>query len=459
MIKLLAETPGDREMIEKFQRAYDNLRKIVDRLQEENKKLRKEFDEYKKRHPSTVGVKNSQPYSIRKETTQSDGIAPERMPGAQKGHKGHFKKMPVITDHVRVKASDFTCPHCSSPLVRKGIRARVVEDIPIARPMILEYSIERMYCKKCRRIFESGIPDALPGARLSLRTMLITAYLKVAMRMSLENVSTTMNEIFSIHISEGEVQNILYQLSEVLGPEYDDLVDTIRDAPSRHMDTTTWRENGKNHALWVFVTKAEAIFLVAKSNNHEVALDLLGKHNGTDIHDRHSSFETLAKKTNNSQQYCWSHIICDAKELESFYGEEGRIIKESLQKIHDEAKAFHGLGTLEDINRLSGKLRFLLARDYTHPRSRKFVDNLLKRDKEWLFRFVIDPNVESTNNRAERALRPAVIMGKISGGSRSGSGSKAYARLHSVFYTQKLRKKSVIRDIPDIINRKESHPG
>ena len=31
MIKLLAETPKDQEMLDKFQRAYENLKKIVDK--------------------------------------------------------------------------------------------------------------------------------------------------------------------------------------------------------------------------------------------------------------------------------------------------------------------------------------------------------------------------------------------------------------------------------------------
>ncbi|MHB1439889.1 MAG: hypothetical protein ACYCSO_04300 [Cuniculiplasma sp.] len=38
MNELLAETPRDQDMIDKFQRTYHNLKKIVDRLQEENKK-------------------------------------------------------------------------------------------------------------------------------------------------------------------------------------------------------------------------------------------------------------------------------------------------------------------------------------------------------------------------------------------------------------------------------------
>ena len=96
---------------------------------------------------------------------------------------------------------------------------------------------------------------------------------------------------------------------------------------------------------------------------------------------------------------------------------------------------------------------------YEHIRTRKFVDNLLRRKKEWLFRFVIDPEVEPTNNRAERALRPAVIYRKVSGGTRSSRGSEAYDRLFSIFYTQKLRKRSFIRDVPQLITRKEIHPG
>jgi predicted RNase H-like nuclease (RuvC/YqgF family) len=79
MIQLLAETPGDQEMIEKFQRAYENLRKIVDRLQDENRNLKKELDEYKKRHPSNVGVKNSKPYAIMEEVATHDAVPPKKI--------------------------------------------------------------------------------------------------------------------------------------------------------------------------------------------------------------------------------------------------------------------------------------------------------------------------------------------------------------------------------------------
>jgi hypothetical protein len=58
---------------------------------------------------------------------------------------------------------------------------------------------------------------------------------------------------------------------------------------------------------------------------------------------------------------------------------------------------------MQDVEELYQKLVFLMDSDYEHKRSRRFVGNLLKRKKEWLFNFVMDPDVELTNNRAERS--------------------------------------------------------
>ncbi|MEM0130093.1 MAG: transposase [Thermoplasmatales archaeon] len=194
-------------------------------------------------------------------------------------------------------------------------------------------------------------------------------------------------------------------------PKDQDTIDYLVDQNKklREENERLKRENGFNTDMWVFVTKAEAIFHTAKSNNHEVVLAILGKHNGMDTHNRYSAFETLAYRTHNEQQYCWAHIISDAKKLEEFYGEEGRRIKESLQKVYEKAKSLNDCGTRKDINRLYERLTLLLDTGYEHLKTGKLVDNLLKRKKEWLLRFVIDPEVEPTNNRAERALRPSVI--------------------------------------------------
>jgi hypothetical protein len=61
-----------------------------------------------------------------------------------------------------------------------------------------------------------------------------------------------------------------------------------------------------------------------------------------------------------------------------------------------------------------------------------------------LFTFVEHPEVPSQNNAAERAVRPRVIARKISGGSRSPTGSKTMAVLASLFETWRLRGENAL---------------
>ena len=56
-----------------------------------------------------------------------------------------------------------------------------------------------------------------------------------------------------------------------------------------------------------------------------------------------------------------------------------------------------------------------------------------------LFVFVQCPEVPSENNAAERAIRPAVVARKISGGTRSPKGSTTASILRSVFETWGLQ--------------------
>jgi len=59
----------------------------------------------------------------------------------------------------------------------------------------------------------------------------------------------------------------------------------------------------------------------------------------------------------------------------------------------------------------------------------------LRKYRDKLTTFLHKPELDGTNNAAERALRPAVVMRKITGGSRSESGAKAWSILASVMRT------------------------
>jgi hypothetical protein len=241
-------------------------------------------------------------------------------------------------------------------------------------------------------------------------------------------------------------------VAKAFGEYYEQLIKTIREAPTRYMDETSWRIDGQNVWLWAFVTKGEALYVVANSRGHEVPLGVLGENpKGVDIHDRHSAYNTLARKTGDRpRQVCWAHLICDARELAQFYGDDGEVILRILKKIYKRAIEFDHKGTAADVDRLFHIMRSDLDRRYRSKNCQRFVRNLLE-EKDRLFVFVINPHVEATNNAAERALRHSVIARKISGGSRSEKGARTYQTLMSVFQSLKLRGENLLDHGPAIL--------
>ena len=59
--------------------------------------------------------------------------------------------------------------------------------------------------------------------------------------------------------------------------------------------------------------------------------------------------------------------------------------------------------------------------------------------------------MDDTNNAAEPALRPAVMMPKITGGSRSESGARAWAVLASVMRTAEQQGPDVMDTIKTLL--------
>lgn len=83
----------------------------------------------------------------------------------------------------------------------------------------------------------------------------------------------------------------------------------------------------------------------------------------------------------------------------------------------------------------------------------KGLGKRLRKYREELFRFLVDPAVPADNNHAEREIRPAVIIRKNSLCNRSEEGSEAQAVLMSVYRTLKLRSVDPIRTIASALRQ------
>ncbi|MFN9605655.1 MAG: transposase [Planctomycetota bacterium] len=71
-----------------------------------------------------------------------------------------------------------------------------------------------------------------------------------------------------------------------------------------------------------------------------------------------------------------------------------------------------------------------------------------------LWRFISNRGLETTNNRAERALRKAVIYRKLSFGTQSEGGSRFIERIFSIAGTCRMQNRSVYQYLIQAVEAK-----
>src|SRR3989338_2611995 len=401
-----------RDNIKELEEENTKLREEKEKINQEKEKLEKEFEEFKAKHTQTVA-------ELRKALKIKANKTHESKPvGAKLGHQAYTRHIPARIDCIKEHKLS-RCPECNTKLgATQEIRSRYVTDVKlVSRVKNTQHNIHRKYCPTCKKIVEPDVPNVLPHARFGLNLMLLVMYLRLGLRLPGNKVREFLQTMYNLSISEGEIVHVLKQLVIAFGPYYSTL-EKMR------------KRNNSRVPLSVFGTKQKGMTLVI---------------------DRHSALRALAEKACFLLQLCWSHILTDSKDLAKNFGDEGKYVHQKLKWIFEMSSSFQGKGMPEQVDALKAEIFTLTLRHYKHITIRRFVDNLWKRDIECLFRFVIDPEIDSTNNISERELRHLVIIRKISNGSRSPRGAHATAMLLSVIQTLRMNKQNTLMGMQEIL--------
>jgi len=421
------------------------------KLEEEIKLLREELKQTKealqkalKRIEELEGiVKEKTKPSFVKEDVKEE----PKKTGQKEGHVGYSRHIPERIDEIKEHKLN-ACSICGEQVSdTQESRERIVEDIEEPKIKNTKHIIHRYYCKNCKKIVEPKFYDALPNARFGLRLMLLVLILKLDCRIPSNKVTSILSSVFGIKISDGEVYNILRQLSEALGDYYFELKKRIKEALVKNIDETSWRINGKNNWLWLFINNEIALYIVDRKRSSKVPIKILGNQEGkTAITDRHSAYNELVKISGCKQQICWAHLLRNSKDLAEHY-REAKYIHKRMKYIYGKAK--NG-GRKE---KLLHWINLIASRTYRSTEVFKFVKSICRNHRENLFRFIDNPEISSTNNLAERGLRHAVVIRKISNGSRSEDGAEITSRLLSVMQSMKLQKVNPFTGMMDLLQK------
>jgi len=391
----------------------------------------------------------------------SSGVLPRRLRrkkrGARNGHQPHLRALlpqEFVKKHIHLKPDACTCGSTNlKDTDQQPLRHQVV-DIPPIKPEVIEYVQHISQCEDCRAFIYRPLPDDVKRKHFGPGVLAAVAVLTGMLNTSKRKALAMMNEVFSVPMSLGGLSNCEAQLTEALEQPHKEMAEHIQTQQTAGADETGWsRGNRLKGWLWTLCCTGAAVFMIQAGRGQAAAKKLLGAFAGTLHCDRWSGYNCFV----GLRQLCWAHLKRDFKALSEAKGNMGRIGNElfalARQILHMRKRVRDGTLLWQTFQHrmepLIKRVETLLKKGAGSGKPLAGQCRRIFNQRQYLWTFVYDARVEPTNNRAERAIRQAVLWRKGSFGTQSERGARYVERILTVCATCRLQGRSVIEYLRD----------
>jgi transposase len=353
---------------------------------------------------------------------------------------------------IEVPVTLSACPACGGRLGAEGAEWASTTELPEAvRPHVRQFRVAVSRCTACGQRVRGQHPELAPdqyGAtahRVGERVMASAHVLHYGLGVPLRKVPAVLRELTGVRVTQSALtQDARRRAAGSVGAVYAQLRAQVPEAEAVHTDDTGWRVGGEAAQLMVFETTAVVVYQIRERHRNEEVREVVpADYEGVLVTDRGRSYDAI-ELAGVRQQKCLAHIQRALSEvLEQQHGKArtfGRHLKGLFRQAMDLWHDYHQ-GKRSGFAAHAQHLRDALTH---HLRDRPLRDSDNQRllnelgwhhDRGNLLRFLDDPRLEPTNNRAERALRPAVIARKVSQCSKTARGAHTFATFTSVLRT------------------------
>ena len=402
--------------------------------------------------------KKSQPAEGGSSTESSQSDDPKRFAGRQPGSQGFWRSETPVPES--------TIPHYPGHCVICGKEVDVPEE---SRPYMGYYVYELEKTASGIRIFctlhhyygavcdcghetkaqpGEGYISHVEGRKKDLKLTEYTmvgpmlaafiAALHARFRMSRVKIREFLAYWLSTELSVGTIDKSIREGGVACYPVVEELVQELQEEEIVHLDETPWYEKGCLKWLWVAISTRVAVFYIGTRKKVELLSLITTAFIGWLVTDGYLAYRSYKRR-----QRCLAHLIRKAIALTGAVDEKAQEMGDwFLRELRGLIKTM-----TEDGEDGQSKCSLMLARlkracnlgsEEEHSKLRALAKEILN-DWDAVVAFVKNPEVPGTNNDGERALRHAVISRRISFGTRTAEGSRAYAALLSVIETCRLR--------------------
>jgi transposase len=439
-------------------RLAEHFKAEAERLQQVNEALEAEL---RAKHRSATPFSKNRP--------KPDPQAPGRKPG-----QGSFQRRvaPIAQEQDQLRSIDVpldstTCPNCGQPLELRTETATSM-DLPAApQRIITTFNVQIGHCPHCQRDVRGTHPELPPdqqGAtahRVGDHCKAVGISLHYGLGVPQRKVPLILKMLTGIDFSQSALVQSIATLCAPGAPahqRYAALRQQIRTAPVVNTDDTGWKVGGQISYLMGFFTQTLAVYQIRPRHTNEEVREMLGIDFGGLLGtDRGPSYDAKALD-HIPMQKCLSHLLKNISQAAEgkrgptlkFMRELQALLREAIKLWQQQQSGELDAATFQQHGAaLSAKLsEHLHPRKFKDAEAQRLLEGIGQRhDHGQVLLFLERPEIEPTNNRAERGLRGAIISRKVSQCSKNTNGSERFSILKSITETLKLQGESLVNGI------------
>lgn len=418
-------------------RNCERLERRVGELEDQNAALRAENQQLRRRLAAYENA-HTPPSQRRYPPRQPRNPDAPRYPGPPKGHAGRTRPKPR-PDVVKPPPRKERCDRCGARLGEPSyVNHHIVEEISNPNPrQVVDFLEYEWGCARCGTHTVSRHPDCPPDGGFGKNVLIQTTLMKFEERLPLRKIGEALERQYGLRVTAATVQAMTRRVSDWLRSEYEVTRERIRRSNVIYVDETGEKVDGEKRWLWCLTTERETLIVIRRSRGKKVLREVLGDDfKGVIVCDGWRSYSNYTNRI----QRCWAHLLREAGYLAERI-DEAKPLSEALRKLYrqlttppkDRPPPEEAEGLVDAARH---RMVHLATRPYSTIEVNRFAAKIRNGIDHW-FTFLTTPDVEPTNNRAERALREHIVQRKIIGTFRNENGTKTYETIMTLLATWK----------------------
>jgi transposase len=436
------EQPTVTEFVPKQE--LDRAQQQIERQQQQIEQLKREIERLRKELEAAWRGAKRQAAPFSRGEPKRDPKPPGRKSGARYGEHRR-RAVPTQVDQRYLAPLPERC-RCGGPIGWEQSKPQYQEEI-VRRKIVRQFEVEIGHCLECGQRWQGRHPlqtsDALDAAQVQVgpEALALAAQLNKQLGLSYGHTTAVLRLGYGLSVSRAGLCRALGRVARKAEPTYQALALGLQQSLVIWMDETGWKVAALLQWLWVAVSREVTLYKILPGRGWEQAVELVRPaYGGCLEHDGWAVYGRFGKALHQS---CLNHLLERCRKMIRISSPAAARFPQAVKGVlekglglrdrHQEGRiSEHGMYTAA--GRLQVQLGRLLEQPWRTEANRRLAQHLRQQEPH-LFTFLHCPGVEATNNRAERALRPAVIARKVWGGNRTANGAQVQQILASVLAT------------------------